>query len=433
MNEKVFRDPVHNYIHINHQVIYDLVNAKEFQRLRRIKQVPTTAFTFHGAEHSRFSHCLGVYEIARRVTEIFEEKYPQVWDKEESLLTMTAGLLHDIGHGAYSHTFEKLFQTDHEAITQEIITNPETEINQILSRVAPDFPDKVASVINHSYPNKQVVQLISSQIDCDRMDYLLRDSYFSAANYGQFDLMRILRVIRPVENGIVFEKNGMHAVEDYIVSRFQMYMQVYFHPASRGVELTLQNLLKRAKRMYEKNPDYICKTAPSLIPFLKNQFTLNDYLFLDDGVLNTYFQTWISSDDHILSDLASRFINRKILKSVTFDEHSEGKLDHLRELVEAVGFNPDYYTGIHVNFDLPYDVYRPETKNPRTQIEMIQKDGSRAELSHLSPIVKTLTGTTYGDRRFYFPKEMLIADDLFAGYKEEFVSYIQNEHFHLPN
>lgn len=433
MNEKVFRDPVHNYIHINHQVIYDLVNAKEFQRLRRIKQVPTTAFTFHGAEHSRFSHCLGVYEIARRVTEIFEEKYPQVWDKEESLLTMTAGLLHDIGHGAYSHTFEKLFQTDHEAITQEIITNPETEINQILSRVAPDFPDKVASVINHSYPNKQVVQLISSQIDCDRMDYLLRDSYFSAANYGQFDLMRILRVIRPVENGIVFEKNGMHAVEDYIVSRFQMYMQVYFHPASRGVELTLQNLLKRAKRMYEKNPDYICKTAPSLIPFLKNRFTLNDYLFLDDGVLNTYFQTWISSDDHILSDLASRFINRKILKSVTFDEHTEGKLDHLRELVEAVGFNPDYYTGIHVNFDLPYDVYRPETKNPRTQIEMIQKDGSRAELSHLSPIVKTLTGTTYGDRRFYFPKEMLIADDLFAGYKEEFVSYIQNEHFHFPN
>lgn len=357
MNEKVFRDPVHNYIHINHQVIYDLVNAKEFQRLRRIKQVPTTAFTFHGAEHSRFSHCLGVYEIARRVTEIFEEKYPQVWDKEESLLTMTAGLLHDIGHGAYSHTFEKLFQTDHEAITQEIITNPETEINQILSRVAPDFPDKVASVINHSYPNKQVVQLISSQIDCDRMDYLLRDSYFSAANYGQFDLMRILRVIRPVENGIVFEKNGMHAVEDYIVSRFQMYMQVYFHPASRGVELTLQNLLKRAKWMYEKNPDYICKTAPSLIPFLKNQFTLNDYLFLDDGVLNTYFQTWISSDDHILSDLASRFINRKILKSVTFDEHTEGKLDHLRELVEAVGFNPDYYTGIHVNFDLPYNVY----------------------------------------------------------------------------
>ena len=110
-----------------------------------------------------------------------------------------------MGHGAYSHTFEKLFGTDHEAFTQEIITSPDTEINAILRRVAPDFPEKVASVINHTYPNKQVVQLISSQIDCDRMDYLLRDSYYSGTKYGQFDLTRILRVIRPVKNGIVFE------------------------------------------------------------------------------------------------------------------------------------------------------------------------------------------------------------------------------------
>ncbi|MDV5977527.1 UNVERIFIED_CONTAM: HD domain-containing protein [Streptococcus canis] len=431
MNEKVFRDPVHNYIHINHHLIYDLVNSKEFQRLRRIKQVPTTAFTFHGAEHSRFSHCLGVYEISRRVTDIFEEKYADIWDKEESLVTMTAALLHDIGHGAYSHTFETLFHTDHEAFTQEIITNPETEINAILVRHAPDFPDKVASVINHTYPNKQVVQLISSQIDCDRMDYLLRDSYFSAANYGQFDLMRILRVIRPVEGGIVFDRSGMHAVEDYIVSRFQMYMQVYFHPASRAVELILQNLLKRAQKLYPEQPAYFQKTAPGLIPFFEKKSSLADYLALDDGVMNTYFQIWMSSEDHILSDLASRFINRKILKSVTFDQDSQEDLARLRQLVESVGFDPDYYTGIHVNFDLPYDIYRPELANPRTQIEMVQKDGSRAELSQLSPIVKALTGTTYGDRRFYFPKEMLELDDLFAPSKEAFISYMSNGHFHF--
>lgn len=433
MNEKVFRDPVHNYITVNHPVIYDLINSKEFQRLRRVKQVSTTVFTFHGAEHSRFSHCLGVYEIARRVTEIFDAKFPEIWDSNENLLTMVAALLHDVGHGAYSHTFEKLFDTDHEAITQEIITSPDTEVNAILRGVSPDFPENVASVINHTYHNKQVVQLISSQIDCDRMDYLLRDSYYSGARYGQFDLTRILRVIRPTADGIVFEYNGMHAVEDYIVSRFQMYMQVYFHPASRAMEVLLQNLLKRAKYLYHIDSHFFKKTSPNLIPFLTNQACLADYLSLDDGVMNTYFQAWTAAEDDILADLASRFVNRKVFKSVTFEEESRKDLSHLVELVKSVGFDPDYYTGIHVNFDLPYDIYRPEKKEPRTEINMIQKDGSVVELSTISPIVKTLTGTIYGDRRFYFPKEMLSDDDLFAHTKKEFMSYISNDHFVSPN
>ena len=433
MNEKVFRDPVHNYITVNHPVIYDLINSKEFQRLRRVKQVSTTVFTFHGAEHSRFSHCLGVYEIARRVTEIFDAKFPEIWDSNENLLTMVAALLHDVGHGAYSHTFEKLFDTDHEAITQEIITSPDTEVNAILRGVSPDFPENVASVINHTYHNKQVVQLISSQIDCDRMDYLLRDSYYSGARYGQFDLTRILRVIRPTADGIVFEYNGMHAVEDYIVSRFQMYMQVYFHPASRAMEVLLQNLLKRAKYLYHIDSHFFKKTSPNLIPFLTNQASLADYLSLDDGVMNTYFQAWMAAEDDILADLASRFVNRKVFKSVTFEEESRKDLSHLVELVKSVGFDPDYYTGIHVNFDLPYDIYRPEKKEPRTEINMIQKDGLVVELSTISPIVKTLTGTIYGDRRFYFPKEMLSDDDLFAHTKNEFMSYISNDHFVSPN
>ena len=433
MNEKVFRDPVHNYITVNHPVIYDLINSKEFQRLRRVKQVSTTVFTFHGAEHSRFSHCLGVYEIARRVTEIFDAKFSEIWDSNENLLTMVAALLHDVGHGAYSHTFEKLFDTDHEAITQEIITSPDTEVNAILRGVSPDFPENVASVINHTYHNKQVVQLISSQIDCDRMDYLLRDSYYSGARYGQFDLTRILRVIRPTADGIVFEYNGMHAVEDYIVSRFQMYMQVYFHPASRAMEVLLQNLLKRAKYLYHIDSHFFKKTSPNLIPFLTNQASLADYLSLDDGVMNTYFQAWMAAEDDILADLASRFVNRKVFKSVTFEEESRKDLSHLVELVKSVGFDPDYYTGIHVNFDLPYDIYRPEKKEPRTEISMIQKDGSVVELSTISPIVKTLTGTIYGDRRFYFPKEMLSDDDLFAHTKKEFMSYISNDHFVSPN
>ncbi|EMB56202.1 HD domain-containing protein [Streptococcus mutans] len=430
MKEKVFRDPVHNYIPVEDELIYDLINSKEFQRLRRIKQLGSSSFTFHGAEHSRFSHCLGVYYLARRVTNIFDKKYSDIWNSNESLLTMTAALLHDIGHGAYSHTFERLFDTNHETITQQIILSPETEINTILRRVSPDFPDKVASVINHTYSNKQVEQLISSQIDVDRMDYLLRDSYFTGASYGEFDLTRVLRVIRPIENGIAFSRDGMHAVEDYIISRYQMYMQVYFHPASRAMEVLLQNLLKRAKYLYPKEKEFFTITSPHLIPFFENRVTLEDYLSLDDGVMNTYFQTWMQSADKILSDLASRFINRKVFKSITFDEKDLSNLEKLREIVKDLGFDPTYYTALHLNFDLPYDVYKPDVQNPRTQIEMLQEDGSIAELSTLSPLVHTLSGTTHGDRRFYFPKEMLIKDDLFVEAKEKFSHYIKNKHFY---
>lgn len=429
MNEKVFRDPVHNYIPVDHPTIYDLINSKEFQRLRRIKQLGSSSYTFHGAEHSRFSHCLGVYYLARRVTTSFEKKYASIWNADESLLTMVTALLHDIGHGAYSHTFEGLFGTDHEAFTQKIILDNSTEVNQILKRVSPDFPEKVASVINHTYPNKQVVQLISSQIDVDRMDYLLRDSYYTGASYGQFDLSRILRVMRPIENGITFSSDGMHAVEDYILSRYQMYMQVYFHPASRAMEVLLKNLLKRAQKLYKEQKTFFEATSPHLLPFFEKKVSLTDYLSLDDGVMNTYFQSWMTSDDKILADLASRYTNRKVFKSITFEQNDLAKLDQLRQLVSDVGFDADYYTACHQNFDLPYDVYKPDAQKSKTQIEIIQKDDSILELSQVSDLVKTLSGTVHGDRRFYFPREMLTTDSLFAETKKAFNQKITNNHF----
>lgn len=430
MIEKVFRDPVHNYVHVDHPVIYDLINSKEFQRLRRIKQLGTSGFTFHGGEHSRFSHSLGSYEIARQITAKFERQYPELWSPEESLLTKVAALLHDLGHGAYSHSFERLFDTDHELLTQLIITDPETEICQILSRVAPDFPYQISSIISHNHANKKIEQLISSQIDVDRMDYLLRDSYFSGVSYGEFDLTRILRVIRPLENGIAFDAQGMHAVEDYIVSRYQMYMQVYFHPATRAMEVLLQNLLKRAKMLYPAEPDFFQQTSPLLLPFFRKNFNLMDYLAIDDGVMNTYFQLWVHSSDKILADLASRFVNRKVFKSITFEQKDEKHLDEMRRLVAQVGFDPEYYTAIHRNFDLPYDIYHPEAEQPRTQIELLPKNGPIIELSQLSPLVKSLSGTIHGDQRFYFPREMLSMTGLFNETHQDFANMIQNNHFY---
>lgn len=429
MLEKIFRDPVHNDIVVTDPIIYDLINTKEFQRLRRIKQLGTTGYTFHGGEHSRFSHSLGVYHIARQMVERLETEFPDLWPIEDSRLTMVAALLHDVGHGAYSHTFERLFDTDHEAFTQDIITNPSTDIHQTLIRVSPDFPEKVAAVINHTYPNKQVQDLISSQIDADRMDYLLRDSYFTGVSYGQFDLTRILATIRPDKDGILFDARGMHAIEDYLIRRYQMYMQVYFHPASRAMEVLLQNLLDRAKSLYLGNKAYFQLTSPHLVPFFEGQVSLDAYLKLDDGVMNSYFQNWLTATDGILADLASRFINRRVFKSITFDEADKHRLDELRNLIAAVGFDPNYYTATHYNFDLPYDIYRPKAKKPRTEIMIYQKDGNTIELSQLSPLVSTLTGSAHGDRRFYFPKDMLSKGDLFSQDKESFQAKIKNKHF----
>lgn len=440
--EKVLRDPIHNYVYIRNRVILDLINTKEFQRLRRVKQLGVSNLTFHGAEHSRFTHSVGVYEITRQICELFQRNYPSrkegdgLWNNDEYLVALCAALLHDVGHGAYSHTFEHIFHTDHEAMTRRIITSPETEVNQVLRRVSPDFPAKVASVIQKTYPNPQVVQMISSQIDADRMDYLLRDSYYTGTNYGTFDLTRIMRVMRPYKGGIAFDMSGMHAVEDYLVSRFQMYQQVYFHPVSRAMEVILAHLLSRAKHLYEQGkledpfkPDF-------LIPFFEHDFTLDDYLNLDDGVLNTYFAYWRHNPDQVLSDLAARFLDRKPLKSVKVTPETRKLLPQLRQLVQQAGFDPKYYTDTNDSFDLPYDLYHPNSKKPRTQIELMQKDGSLIELSTVSSLVSAITGRSSGDERFFFPKEMRGKNsgqaDIFAPVYQKFNTYINNDELVLP-
>ncbi|CAI2568235.1 hypothetical protein AKUH3B204M_03020 [Apilactobacillus kunkeei] len=434
--EKVFRDPVLNYIYVQHQVILDLINTKEFQRLRRIKQLGPASYTFHGAEHSRFTHSLGVYEITRRICDGFLRNYPSkvagdgLWDDSQRLVALCAALLHDIGHGAYSHTFEHIFGTNHEAITQEIITSEKTEVNQVLSKISPSFPKEVASVIDHTYPNQQVVQMISSQCDADRMDYLLRDAYNTGANYGNFDLTRILRVMRPYEGGICFEINGMHAVEDYIISRLQMYMQVYFHPVSRSMEVILSHLLQRAKELAGQLDKNDSLTPHLLMPFFKNDFTIDDYLKLDDGVLNTYFINWIDSDDKILSDLADRFINRKPLKSVEYNNETESLIPTMQKWIQEAGFETTYYTAVNNSFDLPYDAYDPNKKHHATQIELRRNDGTMIELSKISQLVSAVTGKHLGDERFFFPKEMLSQDsdiDLFEPVYQEFQKHIKND------
>lgn len=412
--EKVFRDPVHNYIHIRDRLILQLIDTREFQRLRRIKQLGASQYTFHGAEHSRFNHSLGVYEITRRIINNFVRNYPTqeagdgLWDDSERLVALCAALLHDLGHGPFSHTFEGIFNTDHEHITQEIILSPETEVNKVLCQMGEDFPSKVASVINKTYPNQQVVQLISSQIDADRMDYLLRDAFYAGVSYGKYDLTRIVRVIRPYDGRIVFDFSGMHAVEDYIISRYQMYMQVYFHPVSRGMEEVIHNLFTRAKYLYLHHPDCLSHPAGILAPFFQGNWTLSDYLKLDDHTVISYFSHWLDDQDPVLSDLCYRVLNRKPFKSLlVVDDEVQELTTALQDELRAMHFDPEYYFGENTSLDQPYDDSQSLLGNNKTRIELITKMNQIVELSQVSMLIQSINGKSLGDRRLYYPREII--------------------------
>lgn len=402
--EKVFKDPVHRYVHVRDQLIWDLIKTKEFQRLRRIKQLGTLYLSFHTAEHSRFNHSLGVYEIVRRmIDEIFAGR--EQWHNENRPLALCAALLHDLGHGPFSHCFEKIFNTDHELYTQQIILG-DTEVNRVLSRVSPNFPKEVADVINKTHHNKLVISMISSQIDADRMDYLQRDAFYTGVSYGSFDMERILRLMRPTKDEVVIKESGMHAVEDYLMSRYQMYWQVYFHPVSRGGEVLLNRVLKRAKVLYESG--YAFKEPPKyLVPFFKsNQVSVDAYLRLDEMVLNYYLQEWIDEEDAILSDLSRRFVNRDLFKHLPFDGN-RFTIDELTELFTKAGIDPDYYFVVDSFSDLPYDYNRPGI-NSRKPIHLITSTGKIKEISTQSVIINSITGIQRKDYKIYYPKETIL-------------------------
>lgn len=402
--EKVFKDPVHRYIHVRDELIWELIGTKEFQRLRRIRQLGTTFFTFHGAEHSRFNHSLGVYEITRRITEMFRDR-PH-WDESERLVCLAAALLHDIGHGPYSHSFEKVFDLDHEEWTREIIIG-DTEIHKVLRRMGDKFPQKVADVIEKTYENKLVVSIISSQIDADRMDYLQRDAYYTGVSYGHFDMERILRVMRPREEQVVIKHSGMHAVEDYIMSRYQMYWQVYFHPVTRSAEVILSSILKRAKDLYFN--DYPFKQKPvHFYSFFAEKPTLEDYLQLDESITLYYFQIWQNEDDPILSDLCDRFINRRLFKYVEFNPNLQmTEWPKLYELFKEANIDPNYYLVVDSSSDLPYDFYRPGEEEERLPINLLMPNGKLLELSRESEVVEAITGKKRTDHKLYFPLDFL--------------------------
>jgi uncharacterized protein len=422
---KVFKDPVHRYVHVRDQVIWDLIGTAEFQRLRRIKQLGTTYFTFHGAEHSRFGHSLGVYEIIRRmIDDVFVGR--EEWNEDDRLLCLCAALLHDVGHGPFSHAYEKVFHLNHEEFTRKIILG-NTEIHAVLKKVSSTFPQEVASVIAKTSTNKLVTSMISSQIDADRMDYLLRDAYFTGVSYGNFDLERLLRVMRPKHNQVVIKYSGMHAVEHYIMSRYQMYWQIYFHPVSRSAEVILTKILHRAKKLHQEY--YNFKHEPiHFYSIFAEEVTLEDYIKLDETIMTYYFHMWQEEDDAILSDLCRRFLNRQFFQYIDFnDKWGLEEWLELSTLFKEAGIDPSYYLVVDSTSDLPYDFYREGEEEERLPILLLMPNGELRELSRESYIVEAISGKKQTDKKLFYPYDLIYEDEEHREVKEKIIYLLEGK------
>ncbi len=410
LEEKVFRDPVYGYVHVFDKLIWDLIQTKEVQRLRRIKQLGGTYMVFHTAEHSRFSHSLGVYEMARKIIRALMY-CGTVLEEEERLLVLSAALLHDLGHGPFSHSFESVFNVRHELFTERIIME-DTEVNQVLESYQKGFATKVRDVINKTYENPLVINIISSQLDADRLDYLLRDAYFTGAPYGEIDVERMLRTMRVVNNKIVYKVSGMHAIEDYLMSRYQMYWQVYLHSTGRSFDLVIQNMLRRVRELVLSGYQFRHPIGALADLFLEKDLSVETYLKFDDATISHYASLFVEEEDEILSDFADRFIHRRLLKEMHYVPNDEvnKNLIKIGEYMSILGINPTYYLITDHSVKTPYDYYGHKTNCLPDCIELLMRDGSIKEISEVSTIIKGIIAVKpKQEYKIYFPLDLIKA------------------------
>ena len=396
---KVLKDPVHSYIHIHYEVIWNCLDSKEFQRLRRIRQLGGDFQVYPTAEHSRFSHSLGVYEIVRRMVTEVKSLCVELTEYEK-VCVMLAGLLHDVGHGPFSHAFENITNHSHEEYTAKIILG-NTELNAILRDVSEKLPQDIVSIIQHTHENDILNQIVSGQLDADRMDYLLRDSYFTATSYGQFDLERILRTMRVRKTAegrkvIVVKYTGIHSVEDYIMARYQMYWQVYYHPVARSYEAVFIQLFNRLKDIFKGDKDYF-EDMKVLVPFLeKSEVRVDEYFKLDENSLLYCCALIQDKEDKIAADLARRLQNRNLFEYVDYNEEN---LAQIKNMLEENNLDERYYLRIE---NVEASVYSPY-KGRKILIEKL--NGDIVALEKASTIVESITkGQTKKEGTIFFPR-----------------------------
>lgn len=425
VSERIYRDPVHNIIRLHTdseegKLMMHLIDAPEFQRLRRIKQLGLGLFTYQGAEHSRFTHSLGAFHLMTRVLDQLGEHHHIA--PSDRVAARAAALLHDVGHGSFSHVMEKVLGFHHESWTVQVVLSNSTAVGELLSSYAPELPGKVAAIIEGSFQPAALAQLVSSQLDVDRMDYLLRDSLMTGAKYGIYDLEWIINALAIDEDNdrIYVSARGLYAVEEYLQARYYMFRQVYFHRTLRSAEAVLRSVLRRALDLIEAGKSVWHAEGTAFEKVLrKRSLTIAEHLEVDDADVLFHVKQWQREEDPILADLSRRFVNRQLFKAIDLDmpaHEQAGFLATARDCVAAAGFDPNYYFIEDHAGDIPYyNYYTAPGNEPKTHIYV--EDGYAQprirEISEVSNVIRGLQ-KGYELHRVCFPTE--VKNQIYAQY-----------------
>jgi HD superfamily phosphohydrolase len=434
---KVIRDPVHDIIRIEDEFILDLVNSSAMQRLRRIRQLGLAWLVYPGAEHSRFTHSLGVYHLADRVMRQLRGAAETGAIRQELFDTglrnalLAAAILHDVGHGPFSHVFEnvsRMFQTGavvgHESWSRRILQE-DGEIRSILTSVSSDLPQQVSEIIAGTFEPHYVTATIGSQLDVDRFDYLLRDSLMTGCRYGDFDLEWMLRTLTvgevtlganrpPFQTVVVDGQRGISGLEMYVLGRHNMYQHVYYHKTIRAAERMLGAILRRAAVLVREGHNDIGTDAFRRLA-KGEPIDVAAYCQLNDFLTLSWIDDWGRSHrDPILRDLSSRLTYRQLFKSVPVPEVKRDYADaraQVDALLQRIGKPPEYYFLSDDAKDVAYKgvLYNlGQGKDPdEAEIWCISGSEGPQRLSLKSRLLlRASEALTYQEERWFVPEEV---------------------------
>jgi uncharacterized protein len=387
---KIFNDPVHGFVHVPSDLIFEIIEHPFFQRLRRIKQLGMAEFVYPGAIHTRFQHALGAMHLMEQALNTLQSKGLLIMDVEREAAQI-AILLHDLGHGPFSHVLEGIILNDvpHETISEMLMENLNKEFNGQLTLAIEMFK----GTYNRQFFN----QLISSQLDMDRMDYLARDSFFTGVTEGQIGVDRIIKMLHVIDNQLVVEEKGLLSVENFLIARRLMYWQVYLHKTSICAETMLIKTFKRARALSAEGQNL--NLPQNLLVFLEQRINQNDilntpsylshFVKLDDNDIWAALKAWQTHPDKILSYLSTSLLNRNLFK-IKFGNYSEIKT--LSDQIETeLNLKEAPEKDLHYLFiagSISNNAYLSKDYN----INILMKNGNILDVSEASdlPIVKAL-------------------------------------------